>query len=71
MKRVRKVGISVSLLLAALGLVSLWILVHVWRYDRLILQEPRDAVLVIETIGMGLTVLFALACAVYFWKAEL
>ena len=64
----RRVGVSLGVLLAALSGISVWLLVHVWAWEQVVIQEPRFVILVFETVGVGLTGLFGLLGAIYFWK---
>jgi len=66
--RVKRIGVSVSVLLAVLAGITCYILVNVWMFGRLTLQEPRFYVLVIETVGLGLTSLFGVFGVIYFWR---
>lgn len=68
MRRVNRIGISLGLLLTAVSSVSVWLLVHIWVWGPLIVQEPRFPILVAETIGVGLTGVFGLFGVVYFWR---
>lgn len=68
MRRGKKVGVSIGVLLTVVSGISCWLLSRVWLEVQVTIQEPRFPLLVFETVGLGLTALFGTICAIYFWR---
>ena len=68
LRRIQKVGISVSFLLACISGTTCWLLSHVWAWKQVVIQEPRFPIIVTEVVTLGLVAVFGLLCIIYFWR---
>lgn len=70
MKRSKKIGASISLLLACVSGTTCWVGAHIWANEWVVitLQEPKSAILTVEVITLGLVTLFGIFGVVYFLR---